>query len=506
MNDTLEALVRQFSQPLAFLRELVQNSIDARSNRIDIEVGEAEESGMARISVKDTGEGMNAEIIDRSLTRLFASSKENDLTKVGKFGIGFVSVFAINPEAVVVDTGRDGESWRLIFHPDKSFDKIALDEPVEGCQVNVYLKMIARKVPDLSRRCAETVRFWCRHCRVDIFMNGERLNEEFGFSEGFQVRRELEGTRIAVQAVGSDKPTCGFYNQGLTLLEKDDSGIPSFAFKLDSRYLEHTLTRDNVMQDEHYRKAMAQLKQVIEVQFPEELAARMEADPERADWEAVCNLLLCKSSLPERLQNAAMWPIHPNPRFTSQKISYKQLCDQPTLLQEQSRTPLLEALMRTSRPPAVLLGGLGSPWWKASQFSVRRPVDLSEHYWLAEMADVPAETSELLKAAARVARLTLLWPGRWVSKPQNAVVRLSTGYLHPGIPRPFDPESSKRKDLRVVMLDVDHPSLPRLLKLSSQDTSLAVSMLSHRILLEQGWVADVRNLADIFDGAAALRR
>ncbi|CAN0333780.1 unnamed protein product, partial [Phaeothamnion confervicola] len=283
MNDTLEALVRQFSQPLAFLRELVQNSIDARSNRIDIEVGEAEEPGMARIAVKDTGEGMTADIIDHSLTRLFASSKENDLTKVGKFGIGFVSVFAINPEAVVVDTGRDGENWRLIFHPDKSFDKIALDEPTEGCQVTVYLKMGSREVPDLARRCAETVRFWCRHCRVDIFMNGERLNEEFGFPEGFQVRREFEGTRIAVQVVNSEKAFCGFYNQGLTLLENEQSEFPNFAYKLDSRYLEHTLTRDNVMQDEHYRKAMVQLKKVIEVQFPDELAARMEAQPGAED-------------------------------------------------------------------------------------------------------------------------------------------------------------------------------------------------------------------------------
>ena len=153
----MELLVKQFSQPLAFLRELVQNSLDAQTNRIDIEVVHEPQERLQRITVHDTGEGMNREIIDQRLTRLFASDKENDLTKVGKFGIGFVSVFAIRPEAVVVDTGRDGESWRLVFHPDHTFDRIRLDEVVEGCHVSVYLKPTKESLSDLTRRCRETI-------------------------------------------------------------------------------------------------------------------------------------------------------------------------------------------------------------------------------------------------------------------------------------------------------------------------------------------------------------
>jgi hypothetical protein len=58
---------------------------------------------------------MNREIIEKQLTRLFSSAKDGDRTKIGKFGIGFVSVFAIDPHIVCVDTSRDGEHWRVLF-------------------------------------------------------------------------------------------------------------------------------------------------------------------------------------------------------------------------------------------------------------------------------------------------------------------------------------------------------------------------------------------------------
>jgi len=152
-------LVRQFAQPLAFLRELVQNSLDAGSNTVEVKVTYAEEDGLACLQVADSGEGMDREIIDKGLTRLFASSKENDLTKIGKFGIGFVSVFALQPQAVVVDTGRNGEFWRLVFHPDRSFDRIRRDQPCEGTSVSVYHRIAAKKFPALLSDCRETLEY-----------------------------------------------------------------------------------------------------------------------------------------------------------------------------------------------------------------------------------------------------------------------------------------------------------------------------------------------------------
>ena len=140
-GDTLENLVNQFTDPYACLRELIQNAMDAGSETVDVwfEFNPYENGtkGIAIIHLDDTGEGMTRRIIDTKLTQLFSSAKEDDMTKVGKFGIGFVLVFALEPNAVIVDTGRDGEYWRLIFKENRKFDRILLDHPVEGTQIQI---------------------------------------------------------------------------------------------------------------------------------------------------------------------------------------------------------------------------------------------------------------------------------------------------------------------------------------------------------------------------------
>jgi HSP90 family molecular chaperone len=110
VGDALEGLVHQFADPWAFLRELIQNAIDAGSGQIEVRIDHDAAKGTMTIEVVDSGEGMTREIIDTRLTRLFSSAKEGDYTKIGRFGIGFVSVFALDPEVVCVDTGRAGRA------------------------------------------------------------------------------------------------------------------------------------------------------------------------------------------------------------------------------------------------------------------------------------------------------------------------------------------------------------------------------------------------------------
>ena len=139
--SALEHLINQFSDPLSFYRELIQNAVDAGSREVDVwleyKKGAADGEGAMIIHVDDFGEGMNREIIEGRLTRLFSSGKDGDFTKIGRFGIGFVSIFAIEPDAVSLDTSRDGENWRVLFHRDKSFSLIARDETVEGTKIQI---------------------------------------------------------------------------------------------------------------------------------------------------------------------------------------------------------------------------------------------------------------------------------------------------------------------------------------------------------------------------------
>ncbi|MBV1862254.1 MAG: hypothetical protein KUG77_27795 [Nannocystaceae bacterium] len=68
VDDALDELVNQFSDPLSFLRELVQNAIDAGSHEVETSTSfEAKgEAGTAVIAVSDWGGGMSREIIETS--------------------------------------------------------------------------------------------------------------------------------------------------------------------------------------------------------------------------------------------------------------------------------------------------------------------------------------------------------------------------------------------------------------------------------------------------------
>ncbi|PRP97874.1 heat shock protein 90 [Enhygromyxa salina] len=275
-NEAVENLVTQFSSALDFYRELVQNSIDAGSSAIEIwldfipdEAGGA--GGVIEIHVDDAGEGMNEAVIDEQLTTLFSSGKEHDLTKIGKFGIGFVSVFALRPRGVLVQTGRDGEYWEVFFDQDRSFFKSPCSTPIEGTQITLFLEGDRARYTDLVARSVETIDHWCRHSEAEINFE-DRASVEGGYvqiNKPFSVEGECvtsvehEGGHIVLAY--SRAPVWGFYNKGLALAVvrgKTDlvpAGLAHVAFRIKSRYLEHTLSRETVMRDENYDKAMARI-------------------------------------------------------------------------------------------------------------------------------------------------------------------------------------------------------------------------------------------------------
>ncbi|MCB9778035.1 MAG: ATP-binding protein [Alphaproteobacteria bacterium] len=311
--QALENLVNQFARPLDFLRELVQNSIDAGSPRIAVwlsfvpdDATDPDGVGVLEIHVDDWGEGMDEEIIDKQLTRLFSSTKEDDLTKIGKFGIGFTSIFAIRPDAVLLRTGRQGESWELLFHADRSFDKVRLDEPVAGTSITLFKRMPAGDVPGFVRESRWILRFWCEHSNTPITFEDrtrpaeqpveapadpfaafgdpdagvaaapepadprgpERINGPMALDVDLAWDGEHGGVKVVVGY--GQSPRYGFYNGGLTLLStSNDDALGAYvhklghlSFKVKSDTLEHTLTRDNVLQDEHWTCAMEAIEVV----------------------------------------------------------------------------------------------------------------------------------------------------------------------------------------------------------------------------------------------------
>ncbi len=259
-HDALDNLVNQFSDPMSFFRELIQNALDAGSPEIEVwfEFQDDPEgkAGIMIVHVDDFGEGMDREIIDSKLTRLFSSSKDGDLTKIGRFGIGFVSVFAIAPDAVCVDTSRGGENWRILFQRDRSFHRIQRDEPEDGTKIQVIKTATPEEYAKFVQRAREVVTYWCKHATAEIRFDDEPVNQPFGLDCPVQVDYDADGTAVVV-GFGADKqPFFGFYNKGLTLHEGREDLLDGLVFKINSRYLEHTLTRDNVLRDDNFHKAM----------------------------------------------------------------------------------------------------------------------------------------------------------------------------------------------------------------------------------------------------------
>lgn len=277
-DSTLNELIHQFSDPLAFLRELVQNSIDAGSRTIDIDVDLQEKGDQATaiIRVQDAGEGMSRHTIETKLLRLFSSSKDQDLTKIGRFGIGFVSVFAIEPDAVVVDTGHHGNFWRILFSPDKSYELFALDEPIEGTLVRIFKTLPLDDAHKLKTRARRVLARWCKHAEPTIFFGDEEIQEPFDVDAALKITHKEQGTTIVMGFAEHEQTFAGYYHSGLTLHETNSSDWPWVRFKIDSRYLEHTLTRDQIIKDGNFHKAHALLSTMALKTLPEALIDRLE--------------------------------------------------------------------------------------------------------------------------------------------------------------------------------------------------------------------------------------
>jgi hypothetical protein len=282
VDDALERLVNQFSDSMAFFRELIQNALDAGSE--EVEVRFEHRDGRMIIHVDDWGEGMNREIIETRLTRLFSSSKDGDRTKIGKFGIGFVSVFAIDPEAVCIDTSRDGEHWRILFDAQRKFSLIRREEPVEGTKLQIFKPASVAEYQRFRARAREVVRYWCRHVEGEIRVDGELINEPFDVAAPIKVRRAHEQELVIVGHPRDGQAFAGFYNRGLTLAEEQT--IPGLAFKASSPNLEHTLTRDDVIREAGFLRLMDRVHALIAGELCEQVFVALaqairELDPSR---------------------------------------------------------------------------------------------------------------------------------------------------------------------------------------------------------------------------------
>jgi HSP90 family molecular chaperone len=241
-------MVRQFADPYAFLRELIQNGIDAGASSLSVHIAR-EDGDLAITTVNDDGAGMTPEIMEGPLLTLFSSSKEDDLSKIGKYGVGFVSVFALEPEEVQVVTWRDGRACLLRLHVDHRYTiEEAPPRSGSGTSVALLKRMVAPTFAAHVASARESLRRWCRHAerpirfRVsgaqghdgEILAIEERVDAPFSVAASITVTTTIDdevfvlgpsagATLVSTAPAGvstdleRSETFAGFYNRGLTL-------------------------------------------------------------------------------------------------------------------------------------------------------------------------------------------------------------------------------------------------------------------------------------------------
>jgi hypothetical protein len=308
VDALLERLVAQFESPYDFLRELVQNAMDAGSDRVEVtleshplrrtDAGAQPDELIFELTVLDTGAGMDEAIIDQELTRLFASSKSGDRTMAGGFGIGFVSVFAWEPEVVLVHTGRGGESWELVFYGDRSFDKVALEQPIEGTTISLFRRGRTAEREAIAEAVRDSLWRWCRFCPLELSFEdldsgdpAELIQDspeppELGLGAGL-TQAEIRG-ESTLRVSFAVPASAVFLRRGLILAEGGPKQLlASVAEQLgrtaehlqiwaDSPLLRTSLARDKVLDDEGRVGVERRLFELI-AKLRNELLARLEA-------------------------------------------------------------------------------------------------------------------------------------------------------------------------------------------------------------------------------------
>ena len=292
------------------MRELVQNSLDAGSDRAEVvlethtDVGAEADEVVFELRLSDAGSGMDEAILDGGLTRLFASTKADDRTMAGGYGVGFVSVFAWEPEAVLVQTGRGGEAWELVFYPDRRFEKTALDEPVEGTTVTLLRRGRAAERPAIAEAVRDSLWRWCRFCKLELSFEDvasgeppELIQDSPAPADSPLTIEEVQGD-TTIHVAFAVPPSAVLLRRGLILAEGAPAellapilpGLGRTAEHLqvwiDSPQLRTTIARDKVVDDAGQRATLARAAAAIATLRGRLLAAieAVVADP--APWTA----------------------------------------------------------------------------------------------------------------------------------------------------------------------------------------------------------------------------
>ena len=130
-NDIINEIAagEVIEKPSAVVKELIENSIDAGSDKVHISI---KSGGISRILVKDNGYGINSKYIDNAVAR-YATSKiyKNTLDNIKTLGFRGEALYSISNASnlsIISKTENMDEAWELKI----AFGKIIKKRPSKG--------------------------------------------------------------------------------------------------------------------------------------------------------------------------------------------------------------------------------------------------------------------------------------------------------------------------------------------------------------------------------------
>jgi molecular chaperone HtpG len=222
---------------------------------------------------------MSRETIENQLLVLFRSTKENDHTKIGKFGIGFASVLAPKPRLVTVTSTREGRRLALHLHPDLSFGLYDGGAATQtGTVVELEVPVPTAEADGFIRRSETSLVRWCKHATTPIELTAtvggvellrERIDRPLALDGALIQATGMSEDGAITAVVGVVKERyAGFFNHGLTLYETVGVSTEAFSFKVQDSRLGHTISRDDIRRDGAYHRALAFVRELANTQLP----------------------------------------------------------------------------------------------------------------------------------------------------------------------------------------------------------------------------------------------
>lgn len=184
-----------YSGPHVYLRELLQNAVDAIAARrpigkapageITVELVEDAAGAAATLIFEDNGVGLTEEEVHRFLATIGSSSKRGELPGeqndfIGQFGIGLLSGFMVSDEIVMVTRSAKGEQpvweWRGQANGRYSLRQLPGSEVKPGTKVFLRAKASAGDYfkPDYIRHHLENFGGFLPH-RIEFIRGAERI-------------------------------------------------------------------------------------------------------------------------------------------------------------------------------------------------------------------------------------------------------------------------------------------------------------------------------------------